>query len=158
MKIKGFMACIVFILSATAVQAGAVQKTGSPGYDSVIKDFIESHMKTNHKKLKLILEDGAQIKIPRGETVIVQNKHDVVEQAQQDEGVQQVCGFSYEVLGKSDAIVIARVDFKYENCIQHNYLTLEKNEDKEWKITQDCKIFDDIQPPPDRGGSITLVN
>jgi len=47
------------------------------------------------------------------------------------------------VLAKSDALVIARVDFNYENTIQHNFLILEKNIDKEWKITQVCKVFDD---------------
>jgi hypothetical protein len=57
------------------------------------------------------------------------------------------CEAKYEVLAKSDALVIARVDFNYENTIQHNYLTLEKNIDKEWKITQVCKVFDDKDAP-----------
>ena len=145
MRVKGFMACIVFILSAAASQANSGQKV-APGYDKIIKDFIESHMKSNHAKLESVLNDEASIKIPRGETVIVQNKSDLVAQLQQNEGVTQNCESDYEVLAKSDAIVIARVDFKYANGIQHNYLTLEKNQDRQWKITEDCKIFDDIKP------------
>ena len=147
------MACIILILSATASQANSGQKV-APGYDKVIKDFIESHMKSNHSKLESVLNDEANIKIPRGETVLVQNKSDIVAQMQQSEGVQQNCESGYEVLAKSDAIVIARVDFKYANCIQHNYIILEKNQDKEWKITEDCKIFDDIKPG-ETGSSVT---
>ncbi len=153
MRLKAFMACIIFILSAAASQASSGQKV-APGYDKVIKDFIESHMKSNHAKLESVLNDEANIKIPRGETVLVQNKSDIVAQMQQSEGVQQNCESAYEVLAKSDAIVIARVDFKYANCIQHNYLILEKNQDKEWKITEDCKIFDDIKPV-DTGSPVT---
>ena len=145
MRLKAFMACIILILSAAVSQANPGQKV-APGYDKVIKDFIESHMKSNHAKLENALNDGASIKIPRGETVLVQNKTDIVAQMKQSEGVQQNCESAYEVLAKSDAIVIARVDFTYANCIQHNYLILEKNQDKEWKITADCKIFDDIEP------------
>ncbi len=145
MRLKAFMACIIFILSATVSQANSGKKD-APGYDKVIKDFIESHMKSNHAKLESVLNDEANIKIPRGEAVLVQNKSDIVAQMQQSEGVQQNCESGYEVLAKSDAIVIARVDFKYANCIQHNYIILEKNQDKEWKITEDCKIFDDIKP------------
>ena len=154
MKIRIFAASILFILSVVTAKGSAVQALSSPDYNDVIKDFIASHMKSNYKKLNLILAVDAQVKVPRGETVIVQNRHDLVNHAKEDEGVEQDCGFSYEVIAKSDAIVIARVDFKYKNCIQHNYLTIEKNEDKEWKITQDCKIFDDIQSP-DRIGSAT---
>jgi hypothetical protein len=153
MRLKAFMACIILILSATALQANSGQKV-APGYDKVIKDFIESHMKSNHSKLENVLNDEANIKIPRGETVLVQNKSDIVAQMQQSEGVQQNCESTYEVLAKSDAIVIARVDFKYANCIQHNYLILEKNQDKEWKITEDCKIFDDIKAV-DTGSPVT---
>ena len=100
------------------------------GYDKVIKDFIESHMKSNHSKLENVLNDEASIKIPRGETVLVQNKSDIVAQMQQSEGVQQNCESAYEILAKSDAIVIARVDFKYANCILYNYITLEKTREE----------------------------
>jgi hypothetical protein len=153
MKIKVFLACIIILLSAAATQANSGVKV-SPGYDSVIKDFMESHMKSDHKKLNAILNYDASIKIPRGEQVIVQNKMSTVEQMKENAGTQQNCECSYEVLGKSDAIVIARVDFKYGNCVQHNYLTIEKDQDKEWKITQDCKIFDDIRYS-DAGGAVT---
>jgi hypothetical protein len=66
-------------------------------------------------------------------------------------GVQQNCSANYEVLAKSDALVIARVDFGYQDCIQHNYLIVEKNAGHDWKITQVCKIFDDIQVPDGKG-------
>jgi hypothetical protein len=117
--------------------------TGPADYNATIRDFIDSHMNSNYKKLDAVMGENAAFKIPRGEVVLVQSKDKLVEHVRQIATVVQNCDAKYEVLAKSDALVIARVDFKYENTIQHNYLTLEKNADKEWKITQVCKLFDD---------------
>ena len=57
--------------------------------------------------------------------------------------LKQNCEADYEVIAKSSALVMVRVDFNYDNCVQQNFLTLEKNADKQWKITQVCKIFND---------------
>jgi hypothetical protein len=65
-------------------------------------------------------------------------------------GTQQNCQSNYEVLANSDALVIARVDFTYHDNIQHNYLIVEKNDNQEWKITQVCKMFDDIETPDNK--------
>ena len=121
--------------------------TGPADYNKTIRDFIDSHMNSNYKKLDAVMGEDASFKIPRGEVVIVQTKAKLVEQMQQIANVIQNCDAKYEVLAKSNALVIARVDFNYENTIQHNYLTLEKNADKEWKITQVCKVFDDKDAP-----------
>lgn len=156
MKRRVFLACMILVLSAAVSNASPKDKSG-PGYDSVIKDFIESHMRSNHRKLEMVMDNDANIKISRGESVIVQNRSNVVDELNNNEGTVQNCEPEYEVLGKSDAIIIARVDFKYENCVQHNYITLEKNENKQWKITQDCKIFDDIKTA-ETGGAVTAKN
>jgi len=128
------------------------------GYTTVIRDFIDSHMTSNFKKLKSIMSDNSVLKIPRGEKVLVQEKDDLVSMMKKDAGTQQNCQSNYEVLAKSDAMVIARVDFNYENCTQHDYLIIEKNDKQDWKITQVCKLFEDIQAPLNNNNSVVAKN
>lgn len=90
-----------------------------------------------------ILADGAALKLSRGEDLIVQPKESLVEFMDDAGKAVQNCQAKYEVLANGGAMVIARVDFDYENATQHNYLILEKNSGKEWKITQICKIIND---------------
>ena len=56
------------------------------------------------------------------------------------------CEASFQVVAKSTSLAMVRVDFEYENCTQQNFLVLEKNADREWKITQVYKIFNDKEP------------
>jgi len=141
MRSKIFKVLIIGLLLAFTGKTYA--GTGQDDYNQTIRDFIDSHMNSNYKKLDAVMGEDATFKIPRGEVVLIQPKAKLVKQMQQIANVMQNCEAKYEVLAKSDALVIARVDFNYENTIQHNFLILEKNIDKEWKITQVCKVFDD---------------
>jgi len=144
------MACVMGLLSATTMYGyNGTKDDGS--YNVVIRDFIESHMNANFKKLDAVLGEESTVKIPRGEKVIVQNRSSLVDAMKKEAGTMQNCQSNYEVLAKSDAIVIARVDFSYQDCIQHNYLIVEKDANRDWKITQVCKIFDDLQMPDGKG-------
>lgn len=147
MKNKILVACMICVLSATTFAHSKPLEKVSTGYDKIILDFIDSHENSDYKKLDDILNDDACFKLPRGEKVLVQSKSSLIAQMKKDKGVQQNCESKYEVLAKSDAIVIARIDFKYDNCTQHDFLILEKNMDKEWKITQVCKMFEDVKEP-----------
>jgi len=93
------------------------------------------------------LSDDACVKIPRAEKVIVQHKSSLVNEMREEKGIVQACTSKYEIIAHSDALVIARVDFQYENFKQHNFVILEKNDDKEWKITQVCKVFQNTDKP-----------
>lgn len=147
MKNKFLVACLICLLSATTTMYAHTGPGDNTGYNLVIRDFIDSHMTSNYKKLNNVLDDNSTFKIPRGEKVIVQTKASLVDQMKKVKGMQQNCQCTYEVLAKSNALVIARVDFSYESSVQHNYLIVEKDENQAWKITQVCKIFDDIQIP-----------
>lgn len=155
MKNKFLLACIVGLLSASTMYGRPVTEMG---YTTVIRDFIDSHMTSNFKKLKSIMSDNSVLKIPRGEKVLGQEKDDLVSMMKKDAGTQQNCQSSYEVLAKSDAMVIARVDFNYENCSQHDYLIIEKNDKQDWKITQVCKMFEDIKTPLTNDNSVVAKN
>ncbi|MGN8071974.1 nuclear transport factor 2 family protein [Mucilaginibacter sp. SG564] len=160
MKNKFLVACLVSLLSVTSIYAYTGPKTEGAGYAAVIRDFIDSHMNGNYKELNKILDENYTLKIPRGNKVILQNKSSLVEAMKKEAGTQQNCQSNYEVLAKSDALVIARVDFSYHDSIQHNYLTLERDDDNNWKITQVCKMFEDLQTTTPTGttGDVTAKN
>ncbi|HTD99666.1 MAG TPA: hypothetical protein VK668_10270 [Mucilaginibacter sp.] len=143
MKITIFKACLIGVLAAFSITANANTTPAANDYKKIILDFIDSHMNANYKKLNKIMNDDATFKIPRGENVVVQTKAALVDDMKQTGQLKQNCQSKYEVVAQSSSLVIARVDFNYENTVQQNYLILEKNADKEWKITQVCKIFND---------------
>lgn len=134
---------MIGILTAFSISAYSGPIAGD--YDRVVKEYIASHMNGDYKILKKIMNDDATFRIPRAEKVIVQNKPDIVAAMKQEGGVKQNCQCSYEVIAKSSALVMVRVDFCYDNCMQQNFLVLEKN-DKQWQIAQVYKIFNDKEP------------
>ena len=144
MKITILKACLVGILAAFSISAYSGPITGD--YDNVVKEYIESHMNGNYKILKKIMNNDATFKIPRAEKVIIQTKPDIVDAMKMEGGVKQNCEAKYEVVAKSSALVMVRVDFCYDNGVQQNFLVLEKNDDKEWKIAQVYKVFNDKEP------------
>lgn len=144
MKLTIFKVCLVGILAAFSITSYADPKVSD--YNTTVQDYIDSHMNANYKKLKKIMNDDATFKIPRDENVIIQTKSDIVDEMKNEGGIKQNCQASYEVVAKSNALVMVRVDFNYDNCLQQNFLTLEKDANKQWKITQVYKIFNDKEP------------
>lgn len=144
MKITILKVCLVGILAAFSISAYSGPVTGD--YEKVIKEYITSHMNGDYKMLSKIMSDNASFNIPRSEKVVVQNKPDVVGSMKEVGMLKQNCEAKYEVVAKSTALVMVRVDFCYDNCVQQNFLVLEKNDDKQWKIAQVYKIFNDKEP------------
>lgn len=148
MRNKFLMACIILGLSATVNTTYAADGTTpiAPSYKDVINSYVDSYVNGNAKKLDKVLSDEANVKIPRFDAVLIHSKASLLAQMKASGATHQNCESKIEVLDKSDAIIIAKVDFKYNEFTQHNYLTLEKNENKEWKITQVCRFFEDVKP------------
>jgi len=136
------MVCMVIALLATTSSSFSATHTGPkpPAFETVIDTYINSVMNSDFKKLDKILSDDARVKMPRAEKVITQYKTDLLS-AMKADATKQDCTSEYEVVAKSDAMIIARVDFQYTNFKQQNFLTIEKDENNEWKITQVCKFF-----------------
>ncbi|RYY35094.1 MAG: hypothetical protein EOP46_11215 [Sphingobacteriaceae bacterium] len=147
MKTKIILLCLLVL----SVSANLFANTTDPdpknvaAYNSLIRDYIDSHMNGDSKTLNRILDENASYKIPRGEKVMLQGRNKLIEQMRKESGVQQNCKSDYQILAASDALVIAKVDFTYGECLQSNYVTLEKSADKTWKITQVCKFFGDVK-------------
>lgn len=145
MKNKLLVVCMIIGLLATTNSSFATAHK-APAYETVIDDYIDSYVNSNFKKLDKVLGDEARVKMPRGEKVIVQNKSDLLERMKAD-ATKQDCTSEYEIIAKSDAIILARVDFQYANFKQQNFLTIEKDENNQWKITQVCRIFKNNNEP-----------
>lgn len=144
MKITILKACLIGILATFSMSAYAGPKAGD--YDKVIKAYIESHMNGDYKILRKIMNENATFEIPREEKVVVQRKGDIIGSMKEMGGLKQNCKATYEVVAKSSALVMVRVDFCYDNCTQQNFVVLEKNDDRQWKIAQVYKIFNDKEP------------
>lgn len=137
---------IVFMLFLMGMSALSVKTYGKPVTNDckkVITDFIDSYMNTDFKKMDRIMAPNAVLQMPRGEAVTIRDKSDVVEGMKSTGITHQICEPGYELIGESEALVIARVDFDYGYTIEHNYLIIAKNENKEWKITGILKMFSD---------------
>jgi len=142
MKSKFTLFCVICLLStATVFGFDGPGTPNSVAYNNIVKQFIDCHMTADSKKLDRILSDDATFKIPRGEKTYIQSKQNLIKQMKAEAGTQQNCESNYEILAESDAVVLARVHFVYGNTCQCNYLTIQKNADNEWKITQVYKFF-----------------
>jgi hypothetical protein len=144
MKTRIFKVFLISLLAALSIKTYA--ETVPDSFTQIVSDYIDCHINCNYKKLRTIMNDDAAFKIPRAEAVIVQTKSDMVDQMKSNKGVKQDCQASFQVVAKSTSLAMVRVDFEYGNCTQQNFLVLEKNADKEWKITQVYKIFNDKEP------------
>jgi hypothetical protein len=150
MRNKFLLVCMILGSFAAVNKTYALDGGVAPSYKDVINNYIDGYVNGNYKKLDKVLSDDASVKIPRADVVLVHSKNNLMEQLKKDgNGVKQNCQSNYEVVAKSDAMIIAKVDFKYNDFTQHNYLVLEKNENKEWKITQVCKFFEDAKTKVD---------
>ena len=141
MKTRIFKVFLISLLATLSVRTYA--KEPSDSFSQIISDYIDCHVNYNYKKLDRIMNENAAFKIPRAEKMIILAKSDVIGEMKSNKGMKQNCEATFHVIAKSSALAMVCVDFNYENCTQQNFLVLEKNADKEWKITQVYKIFND---------------
>jgi capsular polysaccharide biosynthesis protein len=140
MRTNFIITCLVALLSATALRSFSTPVV-PPNYEVVIQDYIESQITSNYKKLNNVLAANCTLDMSRGNSLIEQSKEDLVNFMKTNVITQQDCSSSYQVLAKSNALIIAVVDFKHQTEVQENFLTIEKTNNLEWKITRICKVF-----------------
>ncbi|WP_129717009.1 hypothetical protein [Pedobacter sp. SYP-B3415] len=111
----------------------------------VITAFVESYLKHgDYKKLSQVLGHDVTFKSNRDTRVVVQQGTSVIDFMRKNAGmIQRDCSVGYEIVSKTSAIVVARVDIKYELCegAQQNYLIIENDGTGDWKLTQVYKLF-----------------
>jgi hypothetical protein len=140
MKTNFITTCLVALLSATALCSFSAPVV-PPSYEVVIQDYIESQMTSNYNKLNNVLAVNCTMDMSRGNGLIEQSKDDLIYFMKNNVIIQQDCSSSYQVLAKSNTLIIAVVDFQHKTEVQENFLTIEKINKLEWKITRICKVF-----------------
>jgi len=119
----------------------------APKAKNVIDQFADSHINTNANQLSKILSNDATFKFTKGTEVLSQSQISVLKQMRQNEGIKQNCTTDIEVLSSNAALVMAKVNFIYEDFIIENYLTLELDQNQNWKITRINKFFKETENP-----------
>ncbi|MDF3077286.1 MAG: hypothetical protein K0S09_1175 [Sphingobacteriaceae bacterium] len=138
---------LILLIAAGLGSGSAVAQTKS--CEPIIQNFIESHINSDAKALNKILSSEAVYKVPKQANLRVQSRTDVISAMQRVSGTKQNCTGTFQVLGNTEAFVLARVDFKYPEFTQQNFLTIERNDGSDWKITMVCKAFiDDATAKP----------
>lgn len=139
MKLKKILLSLVLSTSiATGVFADNLP---APKAKNVIDQFADSHISTDANKLAKILSSDATIKYTKGTEVLSQNQVATIKMMKQNEGIKQNCKTNIEVLASNEAMVMAKVNFIYDDFIVENFLTLELDKYQNWKITRINKFF-----------------
>jgi hypothetical protein len=156
MKFKQLIVCMLCMIASIPT---AFSEQPEKSFDEVIRSFAAAHINANSKELQSALHDEATFRIPRQQKMMVQRKSDVIKGMDQEVGVKQNCSFSYEVIEKTGAMVLARVDFKYPEFVQRNYMVIERAADLKWKIMNVYKVSVD-QPGtrPTGNGEVNTFN
>jgi hypothetical protein len=131
------------VLCTTLTVTAFADNLPAPKAKNVIDQFADSHMSTDANKLSKILSADATFKFTKGTEVLSQSHISILKQMRQNDGIKQNCTTDIEVLSSNDAMVMAKVNFIYNDFIIENYLTLELDQNQNWKITRINKFFKD---------------
>lgn len=129
------------VLCAVLTSTAFAKNHPAPKVENVINDFAESHVNTDASKLRRILSSDAVQKFSKGDEVLSQSQYSIMEIMKQNEGIKQNCTTSTDIIASSSAMVMAKVNFVYEDFVIENFLTLELDESGNWKITRINKFF-----------------
>jgi hypothetical protein len=143
MKSKIFMACLLGILSVTTKIYGSTPKT-HPGLDNTIIKFMTGIATSDYKKLDEVLAENLFLKVPHLDKVMTYNKSTMLHDIKLRNGMQENFKTNYVVLEECDAFAIVQIDFNYGDSVMRNFIVLENNAEKEWKITQVYESFKTI--------------
>jgi len=145
MKFKSIVlgAVLSIALTLTAFANNRPLKTAK----NIISEFAESHVNTDANKLSRLLSEDAILKFSKGDEVLTQNSTSIMKLAKQNDGVIQNCSTRTELIASSEALVIAQVNFIYEDFTIENFITIELDKNQRWKITRINKFFTDAAKP-----------
>lgn len=113
-------------------------------YQEVIEAYRDSFLNTDYKKLKKILDPNAVFGYNRAEKVIKYDALTFLNNMYKNQGmVQQDCEAKTVVITASSSQVIAQIDVNYLNFDnrQQHVITIEKDDEGKWKITNIFKYF-----------------
>lgn len=129
------------VLSTSIAAQVFADNLPAPKAKNVIDQFADSHINTDANKLAKVLSADAVMKYNKGSEVLSQNQAATIKLMKQNEGIKQNCKTNIEVLASNEAMVMAKVNFIYDDFTIENFLTLELDKYQNWKITRVNKFF-----------------
>ena len=116
MKLRTLM--LSAVLCTTLTVTAFADNLPAPKAKNVIDQFADSHMSTDANKLSKILSADATFKFTKGTEVLSQSHISILKQMRQNDGIKQNCTTDIEVLSSNDAMVMAKVNFIYNDFIK----------------------------------------
>lgn len=137
---KGKVLLYAVMLSVATTVANAKpdypSKSVNAKASNVIEAFMDAHTHADAALLNVILNSNAVLKLNRQEEIVTHTKSELVGFYKRSGLIDLNCSSDYEVLSSSECVVMARIDFKFPEFVQQNYLIIEKDKKGLWKITQ----------------------
>jgi len=143
MNLKSMM--LLTVLSAVLTSTAIGKNHPAPDVKKAINEFAESHINTDAAKLGRILSSEVVQKFSRGDEVLSQSQTSIMKLMKQNDGIIQNCTTNIDILANSSALVMAKVNFVYEDFVIENILTLELDKSGQWKITRINKFFTEAE-------------
>lgn len=135
-KILMFLAILSIATTVAAAKDDHPVKNVNARAVSVLDAFIEAHIHNDAALFNKILHEGALLKVNKQEEIVKHTKKELIRFYKKGGELLLNCEASQEILSECDCIVMARVDFKFPEFVQQNYVQIEKDKDGNWKITQ----------------------
>lgn len=144
MNLKSILLCIA--LCAVMSNKSFANNHPTKNVKTIIDEFAESHVSTDFNRLSKVLSSDAVLKFSRGNELLSQSSPSILKLMKQNNGIKQNCSTSVDIIASSNALVMAKVNFIYEDFTIENFLTLELDKTQNWKITRINKFFTDTEP------------
>lgn len=133
------------LLCTVLSTAALADKTPAIEVRNVIQLYTDAQISADARKLTKILSPDAVVKFSKGDQLIVHKQSALLQHMKSQEGIQQNCSTNLTILASNKALVMAKVDFIYEDFTIENYLTIELDKNDNWKITNVNRFFTDAE-------------
>lgn len=147
MKLKSIL--LSTLLCTVLSTAALADITPAIEVRNVIQLFTDAQINADARKLTRILSDDAVVKFSKGDKLVVHKQAALLQHMKGQDGIQQNCTTNLKILASNKALVMAKVDFVYEDFTIENYLTIEMDKNNNWKITGINRFFTDAEGAED---------
>ena len=105
-----------------------------------LKAYVDAIFYGKVKGVAQIIDDDAKFTIQRGETIIIQNKAQILQAMKRLENVQQDCEITQSIVQMLPNQIIAKIDMKYQAFTRSNFVTLSES-GAGWKVSRVASTF-----------------
>lgn len=143
-----FIALLGIAFTTTALANNQPLKNQRAAF--VVDAYMDSFLKSDYKKMKSILDAGAEVRHNRNHEVYRYGASILLGALKEMNGcAQQDCTANYNVISESESLIITEVAISYANFNgdQRHTLVVEKQKNGEWKITSVYKNYIASQAP-----------